>query len=105
MFADFVKVGVGLRVEDKSGHSSGISTAVIFTLAPEVGESFLAVNGLYAAALEVIVAAVQILAQLSELLKISCHCILDEIAGCATRFGSQLVKAGLGFWPEVYFHT
>ena len=63
----------------------------------QIGESFLAVHRLHTAAFEVVIASVEILAELGELLQISSHRVLDEIVGSAPSFGGQFLKAGFGF--------
>lgn len=65
--------------------------AVVFTLAAEAGECVFTVERLHAAALEVVVAAVERFAYLGQLLQISGHCVFDEIIRGTAGFGGQLL--------------
>lgn len=74
-------------------------------LVAEFSEGFLSVNRFYAAALDVIVPAVQHLARFGSLLKISGHYLLDEVFGRTADFGGEFLNLGLGSWTKVYFHN
>jgi hypothetical protein len=107
VFPDFFQIFDGVRVKDKLAHTaveSGTS-ATFLAFAPKFGEGSFTVDGLHSTALEVVVAAVQHLASLRQLLQIAGHCVLDQVVGRAPGCLGELLQAGLGFWSEANFHV
>ena len=76
----------------------------MFAFAAEIGEGLFAVDRLHPTTLQIVVSLVERVAELDNFLKISGHCVFDQITGRTTAFACEFLQAGFGFWTEVYFH-
>ncbi len=63
------------------------------------------VDGLYAAALENVVATAQRIASLGQFSQVYGHRVFDQVVGSAPALGREFLQAGFGFGTKVHFHS
>ena len=71
----------------------------------QAGKGVFAVDGLNAASLNVIVAAIQQVAYFGQFRKVTRHGVLDEIVWGTTGGRCEFLEAGFGFRLEVHKHN
>jgi len=76
----------------------GSKIAAVLALLPQLTENFFAINWLDAAALDVIIACIEHVANLRQFSEVPSRGILDEIVRSATGGSSKLLKTRFGFW-------
>ena len=75
-----------------------LGIAAVFALLPQLTENYFAINWLDAAALDVIIAGIEHVANLRQFSEVPSHGILDEIVRSATGCSSKLLETRFGFW-------
>src|ERR1700720_4007594 len=107
-FPDLIKIEGGFRVKIVAGHLSRLEpgwergAAVFFT---QAGNDLVTGNGLYPAALQVVITSVERLPRLGQLLEVPSHGVLNQLVRAASSFCYPTVYLCLYFGIiEVHVH-